>query len=70
MENTMENKKLSFDDLMNVIRELSYSQGFYGRLYREILEVKEYDPDSYEELVFDWDGRFSDSLDFILYLET
>lgn len=57
-------------DLLNVIQELACSQGFYGRLYRDLMELKEDDEIAYSELVEEWESQnFTDSLDFILYLE-
>ena len=62
----IENKKLSFEEILNGIEELSYSQGFYGRLLRGIYEL---DEESYQALKEKWDGAFADMLDFILYIE-
>lgn len=62
----IENKKLSFEEILNGIEELSYSQGFYGRLLNAINEL---DEESYQSLKEKWDGAFSDMLDFILYIE-
>ena len=62
----IENKKLSFEEVLNGIEELSYSQGFYGRLLRDIYEL---DEESYQELKEKWDEEFTDMLDFILYIE-
>lgn len=61
---------MKMNQIMDLITELSYSQGFYGRLRRDILELKENDPFTYEAIVNDWESRnFKDSLDFILYIE-
>ena len=61
---------MKMNQIMDLITELSYSQGFYGRLKRSILELKEYDPCSYENLVEEWESKnFKDSIDFILYIE-
>ena len=62
----IENKKLSFEEILNGIEELSYSQGLYGRLLNAINEL---DEESYQSLKEKWDGAFSDMLDFILYIE-
>lgn len=61
---------LIMSDILRLIESLSRSQGFYGRLLRDIMELRDNDPDSYEILVEDWEGRhFKTDLDFILYLE-
>ena len=61
---------MKMKDIMNLIVELSYSQGFYGRLYRDIKYMEENFPEDYELLVEDWESQnFEDSLDFILYIE-
>lgn len=63
MEKTL---KLSFEEILENIEALASSQGFYGRLYNSIMEL---DEDSYDELVEEWDGKFSDIVEFIMYLE-
>lgn len=61
---------MKMNQIMDLITELSCSQGFYGRMKRDILYMKENYPDDYELLVEDWESRnFKDSLDFILYIE-
>lgn len=52
------------------IRNLSYSQGFYGRLLRSLLELKDNDPDEYEEVKNQLEGQnFQDVVDMVLYFE-
>lgn len=41
MENVKEKKYLSFKEVMDFIKEMSYSTGLYGRLYRNIMETEE-----------------------------
>ena len=61
---------MKMNQIMDLITELSCSQGFYGRLKRDILEMKENFPDQYNMLVENWESKnFKDSLDFILYIE-
>lgn len=61
---------MKMNQIMDLITELSYSQGFYGRLKRDIIEMKENFPDQYDMLVENWESRnFKNSLDFILYIE-
>lgn len=61
---------MKMNQIMDLITELSCSQGFYGRLKRDILEMKENFPDQYDMLVENWESQnFKNSLDFILYIE-
>lgn len=61
---------MNMNDILETIYELSLSQGFYGRLYRDLMELKSENPKGYQELADEWEGKdFKDSLDFILYLE-
>ena len=61
---------MKMKDIMKVIEELSYSQGSYGRLKREIYWLEDNDPEGYNALVEELEGQnFKDSLDLILYLE-
>lgn len=57
-------------ELLNIIIELSYSQGFYGRLYRALMETKEQEIETYKEIIKEWESQnFTTPLDFILYIE-
>lgn len=56
------------NDILNVIIDLSYSQGFYGRLLRVIRE--EETELGYSSILDELESQnFNDSLDMILYLE-
>lgn len=58
------------DEIMEVIRSLSTSQGFYSRLYHSLRELKESDPDSYDMYMTHLEEQnFGDSIDVVLYLE-
>ena len=58
---------MTFEECLDVIKSLSRSQGFYGRLLRDINEL---DVNSLEELRKEWENKqFKSDLDFILYLE-
>ena len=50
------------EQILSLISDLAMSQGFYGRLLRDI----HYDPSILDELVAQ---NFKDSLDLIYYLE-
>ena len=56
--------------ILGLIKELSYSQGFYGRLLRSIEECRENDPSSYEDFMEELEAQnFSSDLEVILYFE-
>ena len=58
------------DDILNAIAELAQSQGFYGRLLRDILEIRDEDPDRYEDFMIALEEQhFGDAVDMVLYFE-
>lgn len=68
----MEKKKMAMkmEDILNVIKMLACSQGFYGRLYRAIMELAEEDEEQYEEFCAELEAQeFTDSVDVVLYFE-
>ena len=53
---------------MDTIKMLANSQGFYGRLYRSIMELSE---DKYEELKEVLEAQnFGDAVDMVLFFES
>lgn len=61
---------MKMNEILDVIRMLACSQGFYGRMYNSIMELKAYDPIGYDELVEEWESKnFSDAVDFIMFME-
>ena len=75
MGNNYKNEKLvqnakSFRMVLNTIKELRYSQGFYSRLYTGLMEDIKHNK---EELVDYLNNselpKFKDSLDVVMYLE-
>lgn len=61
---------MKMNDILNTIEELSYSQGFYGRLLRSILELKEQCEEDYALLVEELEGQnFRNAVDMVLYFE-
>lgn len=61
---------MKMEQILAAIRTLSHSQGFYGRLYRSIVEMQENDPDTYEEVVEQLEAqKFGDAVDMVLYFE-
>ena len=66
MENVKEKKYLSFEEVMDFIKEMSHSTGLYGRLYRNIMETEE----SQEEFKRICEQeKFETTLDFVYWYE-
>lgn len=61
---------MKINDILNAIRELANNQGFYGRLLRDLIELKENDLESYNSIKEELESQnFHDTLDLIMYLE-
>ena len=59
---------MKFNECLDLIIELSRSQGFYGRLLRALNDL---DDKALGEVANDWESKkFTNKLDFILYLES
>lgn len=57
-------------EIMQEIRELSFSQGFYGRLYENLLNLRQYDRITYDLVISELEAQnFSGPVDLVLYLE-
>lgn len=57
-------------DIINVIRNLSCSQGMYGRLLCDLAELKENNPEAYKKLSKEWESKeFRSTLDFVMFYE-
>lgn len=57
-------------EIINTILDLSRSQGSYGRLYHDLVVLKESSPDRYAKLMQEWEAEeFEKPLDLILFLE-
>ena len=75
MGNNYKNEKLvqnakSFRMVLNTIKELRYSQGFYGRLYASLMEDIKYNKENISDFLNNSEvPKFRDSLDVIMYLE-
>lgn len=65
--NVYNDEFLTFDEMIDIIIELSFSQGFYGRLLRDINEL---DDETLDEVKTIWENKkFTDNIDFIMWLE-
>ena len=59
------------EQIMEAIRQLAHSQGSYGRFYRDLCEMREEDPDRFEEVMtLLEEENFKDAVDLIMYLES
>lgn len=62
---------MDIEQIMVAIRSLAESQGYYGRLYNELLEMQTNDPDKWEEVKNTLEAQnFNDTLDMVMYFET
>ena len=55
------------EEIMETIKSLASSQGFYGRLYRKLMEL---DEEKYNEVMTELESKnFKDGVDLIMYIE-
>lgn len=57
------------EKIISTIKMLAMSQGFYGRLYNQLMSAKEYDPDSYEAVIKDLSENCWDSCSLAMRIE-
>ena len=75
MSNKYKNEKLvqnakSFRMLLNTIKELRYSQGFYTRLYAALMADIKYNKENISNFLNNSElPKFKDTLDVVMYLE-
>lgn len=61
---------MKIEQIMQTILELSHSQGFYRRLYRDLMGIKNTDEIAWGYVVETLEAQnFKEPLDLILYLE-
>ena len=61
---------MKMDAIIETIKMLAASQGFYGRLYKQLRELYNCDPEAYEEVKNELESQnFKDGVDMILYFE-
>lgn len=61
---------MKMNEIMSIIQDLANSQGSYGRLYADIMQLKAADPAAYDRLSVEWEKEgFETPLDVILFLE-
>ena len=75
MGNNYKNEKLvqnakSFRMIVNTIKDLRYSQGFYNMLYYELMEDIKHNKENISNFLNNSElPKFKDTLDVIMYLE-
>ena len=58
---------MKMEDILNAIRKLASSQGLYGRLYRDLMEL---DEDEYEQVMLELESQnFKDEVDLVMFIE-
>ena len=56
---------------IKVIKDLAQSQGSYGRMLKQLNDIKDNDPEKYDEIMQKLeDEKFSDIVDFVLFIES
>lgn len=62
---------MKMEHILSEIRTLACSQGFYGRLYNAIMELKEEDKQGFNDLKKELESKkFRDTLDIVYYFES
>ncbi len=61
---------MKMNEILENIKMLACSQGFYGRLYNAIIELKENDENAYNDFKAKLEEKnFKDTLDLVMYFE-
>lgn len=61
---------MKIDAILDLIRSLACSQGFYGRIYHSLISARDNDPDRWADIVEVLESQnFTDDLSVILYFE-
>ena len=61
---------MKMEDILNVIRKLASSQGFYGRLLASMETMEEMFPQDYAKLVVELESQnFQNAVDLVMYFE-
>ena len=56
------------EEIMEKIKSLASSQGLYGRLYRDLMEL---DEDEYDEVMTELESQnFKDGVDLVMFIES
>lgn len=58
------------EEILRLFRSLSKGNGYYGRLVKDLEELKEINPESYESIMLDLENQnFQTPLDVVLFVE-
>ncbi len=58
------------EEILRLFKSLSKSNGYYGRLVKDLEELKEINPKSYEDIMIDLENQnFQTPLDVVLFVE-
>ena len=58
------------EQILQAIKSLAMSQGFYGRLYNGLMELRDQDEDAYDGYMTSLESQnFSDTVDMVLFFE-
>lgn len=61
---------MNIRQILNEIKQLAMSQGFYGRLFSNLMQIKEYEPERWGEIVNILEGQhFTDPVEMVLFFE-
>lgn len=61
---------LSRLEILQLIKNLASSQGFYSELWNTLEFLRTFEPSAFEEVMQEWESKnFQTCLDFILFLE-
>jgi hypothetical protein len=56
---------------IDMIRQLAGSQGYYSRMYADLKQMEQDDPDQYQDVLRSFEAQgFSDPVDMVLHLES
>ena len=62
---------MKIDEILKVIEDLSHAQGYYGRLYRQMINFRDNHKEDWEIIVAELELQdFKEPLDVVMYFET
>lgn len=61
---------MDIDDILDSIKGLARSQGYYGRLYEHLIDIRDNDDEKWQNVVEQLEAQhFRTSLDMVLFFE-
>lgn len=70
MMSTVQEKTMTRDEILDTVKSLSHSQGFYQRIYDAMQELEKNDPEQYELFMKNLEAQdFKDEVDLVLFFE-